>query len=224
MESEQVKFKESYVGLRTDLLSLVEPESTGLCVLDVGCSTGVNGQFLLDSGVADKMYGIEFDPAMAEVAERHYVTVLKGDIEEMTLPRDWLHLRFDYILFGDILEHLKMPSTVLSRFIPLLSANGKIIVSVPNMQHISALWQLGVVGYWPRNERGIFDRTHLQVFTLKNLTEMIRQVGLTVELTHRVFRYRDRIGSRFPIYGKILKVLFPNYYTFQYIVRAGRGG
>ncbi len=88
------------------------------------------------------------------------------------------------------------------------------------MQHVSALWQLAVKGYWPGNDRGIFDRTHLRVITRKNLLELVETAGLTTVRITRMFRFRDRIGSQFPAYGKLLKWAFPDYYTFQYIVLA----
>ena len=213
-------FKSSYIGLRTDIVSLIPATARGLTVLDVGCATGTTGNYLLDQGVAGRVYGIEYDEAMAAQARQRYQEVLVGDVEAMDLAA--LPRSIDLIIFGDVLEHLRAPERLLQQLVPLLSPTGRVIVSVPNMQHVSAIYQLAVKGYWPANDRGIFDRTHLRMFTRKNLTELVEQAGLSVIELKRVYRFRDRLGSSFPLYGRLLKWLFPDYYTFQYVVLAGR--
>ena len=49
---------------------------------------------------------------------------------------------------------------------------------------------------------------------------MTESAGLQPEKLQRNFRFRDRVGSRFPFYGRLLKMLFPDYYTFQLIMLA----
>ncbi|PPK87990.1 methyltransferase family protein [Neolewinella xylanilytica] len=211
--------KESYIGLRTDIIGMLEGEASAT-ILDVGCATGVNGAYLLDHGHAKEVYGIEYDAVMANLAKDRYREVWQGDIEAMQFTELFKDLRFDCLIFGDILEHLRDPQLILNDLLAFLRPGGRVVISVPNMQHVSALWTLAAKGYWPRNDRGIFDRTHLQVFTRKNLIELVESSGLEVEQLQRVFRYRDRLGSQFPIYGRLLKVAFPDYYTFQYLVLA----
>lgn len=211
--------KESYIGLRTDIIGMLAGMRDAR-VLDVGCATGVNGSYLLDHGQAKEVYGIEYDPTMADLARSHYAEVWQGDIEAMSFGELFGDRQFDCMIFGDILEHLRNPQAILDALLVFLRPGGTVIISVPNMQHVSALWTLAAKGYWPRNDRGIFDRTHLQVFTRKNLIELVEQSGLTVQNLQRVFRYRDRLGSQFPIYGRLLKMAFPDFYTFQYLVLA----
>lgn len=52
-----MEFNKSYIGLRTDLLNLIEGESN--TVLDVGCASGTNGDYLLKNNKADVVYGVE---------------------------------------------------------------------------------------------------------------------------------------------------------------------
>lgn len=211
---------QSYINLRIDIIELIEGK--GLTVLDVGCSNGVNGEYLLRTGIAKSVTGIEFDPDMAEEARSKLTQVIIGDIESLNFECIFEKSKFDLIIFGDVLEHLKNPQKVLKHFALYLNFQGKVIISVPNMQHINAIYNLAIKGYWPRNERGIFDKTHLQIFTLKNLQEMIYNSNLEVKIVKRNYRFRDRLGSKFPlrITRPIFILLFRKYFTFQYVVVA----
>lgn len=212
---------ESYIGLRKDIVGLIE--GTNLNVLDVGCATGTTGAYLKEKGIARYVMGVEYSPEMAAVAEGVLDGVVVGDLENRaTLRQLNPDVQFDLIICGDILEHLRNPEAVLGWLKELGTKKVKIIISVPNMQHAEAIFNLAFRGYWPKNDRGIFDRTHVQVFTKKNLMELLRINGLKAVKLRRNYRFRDRVGSNFPLYfTKIFfTTFFKNYFTFQYIVLA----
>ncbi len=212
------KFIPSYVGLRHDLIKLLPEQPEKLRLLDIGCSTGINGEYLREAGRISSLWGIEYDADMAAVASRHYDQVLVGDLDTMPLAAKLPLKAFDCMLCGDVLEHLRRPEEVLACLHPHLADDGRVIISVPNMRHISAILQLVFKGYWPRNERGIFDKTHLQVVTKRNLQEWVETAGFQVVSWHRNYRYRDPIGSKFPLWALGHKYVFPDLYTFQHIV------
>lgn len=207
---------ESYTGLRSDLLKYITRKNCE--VLDVGCATGVNGKWLLDSGIAIHVDGVEYDREMAAEAAKFYNSVFNIDLNaEHSLPREITDRKFDYILLGDILEHLRDPWTVLASLRMLLKPGGQVIISIPNIGHIDTFIHVFIKGYWPYNDRGIFDRTHLRFFTLQNIKDLTRHAGLEAIEIERKFRHRDAMNSSFPFYGPILKFLFKNLYTFQYV-------
>ena len=85
--------------------------------------------------------------------------------------------RFDVILFGDVLEHLTDPETVLARFVPYLEESGRVIVSLPNV----AAWtvRLGLLaGRFDYQPSGILDETHLKFFTLQSAKALVQKAGL----------------------------------------------
>lgn len=208
---------ESYIGLRSDLLKYVTQKNC--TVLDVGCATGVNGKWLIDAGIANRVVGVEYDKEMAEHAMKHYAQVFNVDLNrESNLPDLLNDQKFDYIILGDILEHLIDPWNALKKLKEVLAPNGKIILSIPNIGHIDTFIHVFIKGYWPYNSRGIFDKTHLRFFTLKNINNLIKDADLVPQKIERKFRYRDAMNSKFPFYGPVLKRLFTNLYTFQYIV------
>jgi 2-polyprenyl-3-methyl-5-hydroxy-6-metoxy-1,4-benzoquinol methylase len=215
---DKIKFNNSYIGLRLDLIKHINRK--GLNILDIGCATGTNGMYLFDNKICDNIVGVEINSEMAKVAANHYDKVFVGDLNNEIFLESIISesSKFDVILIGDVLEHLIQPKDVLIRLKESLKKNGKIIFSVPNIQHIDAFIHIFIKGYFPLNERGIFDKTHLRWFTLLNIKEMLIYCNLKIIKTDRNFRYRDAIGSTFPFYKKLLLFFFKKYYTFQYII------
>jgi len=207
----------SYIGLRKDILRHINRKSS--IVLDIGCAIGENGRYLLNNNLASKVIGIEINSAMAEVSREKLTQVIVGNIESQDvidqLPKGLL---YDYIILGDVLEHLNQPWDLLKDLSGLLNVDGEIIISLPNIQHIDVFIHVFIKGVWPLNERGIFDKTHLRWFTHKNIINVVNSSDLRVVNIYRNFRFRDRQGSKFPFYGIFLKMLFKNLYTHQYIV------
>lgn len=211
-------YNQSYIGLRKDIIKYINGKSN--TILDVGCALGVNGKFLLDKELAEIVVGIEYDKQMAEAASAQNTKVFCGDLNDCNFRQEILKrdYRFDYILFGDILEHLYDPLKVLSELKTLLKLNGSIIISLPNIAHIELFIQIFIKGTWPRNERGIFDKTHLRWFTKIDVFNLVEDAELKIILYERKFRARDAKGSKFNWKTKFLKRINKDLVTFQHIV------
>jgi 2-polyprenyl-3-methyl-5-hydroxy-6-metoxy-1,4-benzoquinol methylase len=110
-----------------------------------------------------------------------------GDVEE-GLPFE--PASFDCIIFADVLEHLVDPWRTLREAAELLSDDGVVVASVPNVQNLAVLWRLAR-GRWDYRERGILDRGHLRFFTLKTLCDLFAQAGL--EVTRVEHKYRRSV-------------------------------
>jgi 2-polyprenyl-3-methyl-5-hydroxy-6-metoxy-1,4-benzoquinol methylase len=211
-------FNESYTGARLDILRHVTGKA--LRILDVGCATGANGRYLLAHGHGREVVGIELSPDMAEVARAAYGKVIAGSLDDAeVLRRLSEEARFDCAILGDVLEHTVQPDRVLQCVVAQVKDDGQVIVSVPNMQHLDVFLHLFVQGDWPSNDRGIFDRTHIQMFTRKRLLRVLEAAGLETVSLHRNFRARDRLGSRFSSYpfSWVFRRVFKDLFTFQYI-------
>ena len=211
------KFNESYIGLRADLLKYIEGKK--LTVLDVGCATGANGQWLKDNNRIDFIAGIELDATMAQKAEQIYNKIITGNLETLKPASIFHDYKFDYIILGDILEHLTNPWDTLKELTTLLKTDGKVIISLPNIQHINTFVNIYIKGEWAYNDRGIYDKTHLRWFTLKNIKHLINYSNLRIIKLKRKYRFRDALGAKFPLGSKIIfTLLFKKLFTFQYVV------
>lgn len=210
------KFNSSYVGVRLDLVRHVEGKK--LRVLDIGCATGENCNYLRGKGIVSHLEGVEIDEEMARIASGRIDKIIVGNIELPAVFNQISTELFDYIIIGDVLEHLENPWLVLQKLTKFLKPEGKVIFSVPNIGHIDVFIHIFIKGIWPYNDRGIFDRTHLRMFAKRNLFELVDYANLYLIKLERNFRYRDRLGCQFPRYGFLLKKLFPDLYTHQFVV------
>ncbi|MCH3884980.1 class I SAM-dependent methyltransferase [Tenacibaculum aquimarinum] len=212
------KLNQSYIGLRKDLLTFISGESNN--VLDVGCAIGSNGKYLLENNFADNVYGIEFDKVMAQKASNCLTKVFVGDLNNQDFLKVILenNIKYDYIIFGDVLEHLINPKKVLNHLKNALKPNGKIIISLPNIAHVELFIQVFIKGTWPQNERGIFDKTHLRWFTKNDVFKLVTDTNLKIVEYKRKFRSRDAIGSKMSLFYKIIKFLRKDLVTFQHII------
>lgn len=146
-------------------------------VLDLGCASGRVGQKLLETGRAKELIGAEIFASAAAEAAKIYNKVYVGDVEESELP---YVDHFDYVICGDILEHLKDPYTVVRRISTMLKPGGSLLVCVPNVRNFRVLKNLIFRGQWEYVSSGILDRTHLRFFTRRSCRRMLEEAGLRV--------------------------------------------
>jgi len=156
------------------ILKMLDREKTPVKILDVGTAAGYLGKIW--TAKRHSVTGIELDAATAEKARVHYDSFQIADLETFAFP---YRREFDYIVFADVLEHLRDPAVVLRRCLPALKESGKIIISVPNVANWIIRLSL-LFGKFDYMDRGILDRTHLRFFTLRSLKELMREVSCNV--------------------------------------------
>jgi len=168
-----------YKCQRPELVKHIQPGKNQ--ILDVGCAEGLLGENLKQQGLASEVVGIELFPDAAKVAASKLDRVICGDIELMYQEGMGLEPEsFDYIICGDVLEHLRDPLAVLSWLATRLKPEGQLITSVPNVRHWSVLLPLLFKGEWQYQSHGIMDRTHLRFFTKKSAAKMLVDSGFHV--------------------------------------------
>jgi SAM-dependent methyltransferase len=203
-----------YYSPRRDLIRHVPHRAKH--ILDVGCGPGETATALRERGGLD-IVGVEVDEEVAARGKDLYDALLVGDVEKMELPFEDGH--FDCILYGDVLEHLVDPWSLLKRHRRLLSDDGVIICSIPNIQHYRILKRLAFRGRWEYVESGILDRGHLRFFTWTSIIAMLEEAGFTPLTTVK----RPSGASWLKLLNKALGGRLISYLVRQYIVVAGKG-
>ena len=143
-------------------------------ILEVGCASGYFGKILKDRGY--KVWGVEISPQQASIAADRLDYVFEGSIEEFIESDHVDGIFFDYIVFGDVLEHLKNPSDVLRLCRKFLTPKGAVVASIPNVAHLSVRLML-LEGRWEYKPFGIMDDSHLRFFTRKSIVDMFSKTN-----------------------------------------------
>ena len=143
-------------------------------VLDVGCSTGYLGRVLKAFGCT--VSGVEYDAEAAKAAAENLDDVTVADLEATSLSDLYGDRRFEVIVFGDVLEHLRDPMPTLRQARGLLAPGGYVVISLPNISHGDVRMSL-LLGRFPYSNVGLLDHTHLRFFTRESLRGFLSDAG-----------------------------------------------
>ena len=122
---------------------------------------------------------------------------------------DFGGVTFDYIIFGDVLEHLRDPEGTLNYCKEFLKKGGSILASIPNIMHVSVV-------------RDLLNRTHVHFFTYKEILRMLMRTGLEaveIRMTTNGVSQEDR-----EFVSKLMELSEVSdesmFYAYQYLLQA----
>jgi len=172
-ESSPYAFKPGRFSSHGQILQFLQTIPKSKRILDLGTATGYLGKEIKQLGFRS-IYGVEVNPDWARQAEPFYEAVLVQDLEHPSFP--WSEGMFDVIICADVLEHLKEPAALLEQVSGLLSEQGTLLISLPNVAHWSVRWSL-LLGRFQYTDAGILDRSHLRFFTQKTARQLLSEGG-----------------------------------------------
>lgn len=157
------------------MMGRIQPNST---VLEFGCAYGRMTKHMCQQ-LHCQVYIAELDPEAYACAKEFAEDGYCGDIENGTWFSLFENKKFDYILFADVLEHLRNPAHVLSLAKKLLKPNGEIIVSFPNIAHFDILANL-YLNRFQYTKIGLLDDTHIHFWGKADLERFFAALGLQI--------------------------------------------
>jgi glycosyltransferase involved in cell wall biosynthesis/SAM-dependent methyltransferase len=164
------------------LTQRVKEKST---VLEFGPAHGRMTKHLKEE-LSCQIYGVEIDAKAAKSASIYSEKIVVGDIESYTWIEELENIKFDYVIFADVLEHLRFPDKVLKKVKDFLNEDGSILVSIPNIAHNSIIINL-LNNEFNYSDTGLLDRTHVKFFTKKTFDELIRNCGYFIAYESAVY-------------------------------------
>ncbi len=179
-------------------------------VLEVGCSSGATLAWLRARWPAAETVGVDGYEPIRDVLAQNADTAI---IQNLEAPLPELG-RFDLVLALDILEHLTDPATVLKGLVSRLNPGGSVIVSVPNVGHVSILADLLLRRRFQYQDAGILDRTHLRFFTEESAVGLMNTAGLIVQQGV----VNGLSGRKAKLFNALTLGLFRHYFAKQYIM------
>jgi 2-polyprenyl-3-methyl-5-hydroxy-6-metoxy-1,4-benzoquinol methylase len=208
-EKYRKKSSNYYNEVRKDILPLIPPNLNR--VLEIGCGTGSTLYYLKSNGYCNWTCGVDLFQDAVDSARDKLDEVHQANIEERSLSIEPGSI--DMILCLDVLEHLINPQDTVAYLHTLLSPNGVIIASIPNVRHHSVLLPLLLLNRWEYKEQGVLDNTHLRFFVKSTAIELMKSSGLCVS------KVLNRYGVRDTILNYVSFGLLKSFFSIQTLIK-----
>jgi len=208
------KHQNYFSNTRWDLIELV-PKGNNK-ILEIGCGEGNTGKALKEQGKAAEVVGVEKVPEIAQIARTRIDNVICGDVE--TVQLSFCEEYFDYVIMGDVLEHLHNPWFLVKKLKCCLKNGGHIIASIPNVRNWRIIKDLVLKGEWEYCTVGILDDTHLRFFTKKSMIRLFQSEHFAINCIIPGFKFWPT--SKCNIANNFTFGLLRDFLTLQYIVKA----
>lgn len=194
-------------------------------VLDIGCACGDLGVALKDVKNC-QMYGLEYVAESVKIAMETgaYKEVHQFNLDELT-EADFPDYqgKFDYIVCGDVLEHLRYPMDILKILKRYLKKGGYIVASIPNVAHMSVKSNL-LVNDFTYTPVGLLDETHIHLFTYKSIAEGLSTLNLRINNCQFTMQPQNGLQPHdpYPLLPEDIKAfLFYDWHSYvcQYVMK-----
>ncbi|HEY0155721.1 MAG TPA: class I SAM-dependent methyltransferase [Thermoanaerobaculia bacterium] len=158
---------------RIDLLDRISPGAR--TILEFGCGEAPLGEALKRRQKC-RVVGVELDPQAAAIARKRIDDVYQGDVRDIVARLDE---RFDFIVGGDIVEHLDEPWSFLGDLRHIATPGAHLLLSLPNIANASIVGDL-LQGRFDYVYMGLTCVGHLRFFTRRTVEEMLTIAGWEV--------------------------------------------
>ena len=183
-------------------------------ILDVGAGSGMTLKWLKSRFPSAETTGVELNEDMCGELRRNadiaIIAPIDACIHELKT--------YDLILLLDVLEHVPNAESVLQALSNLLTPGGQVIVSVPNIAHLSVSVPLLFKRRFTYRDAGILDRTHLRFFVEDTAVKLMNDCNLTVKKG----LVSGLAGPKAKLIDSLSVGMLRHYLTKQYIMLAER--
>lgn len=158
---------------RYDLLDRISTDAKS--ILEFGCGEAPLGAALKKRQKC-RVVGIELDADAVAIARKRIDDVYRGDVREIV---SILEEKFDWIIGGDIVEHLDEPWSFLTELRRLAAPGGHLLLSIPNLSNAAVVADL-LHGRFDYVYMGLTCVGHLRFFTKQSIADMLTIAGWEV--------------------------------------------
>lgn len=154
---------------------------------------------------------------------------LEADLDEpfATDVTDALGGKADTVIALDVIEHLPRPERSLQEIRRAMKPGGRLVASTGNVAYVLVRFML-MLGQFNYGKKGILDRTHTRLFTVRSFCRTLEGEGFRVDSvrgfgppirdmvgTSPILRFLDRVAGN-------LARWWPKLFAYQILVEATR--
>ena len=166
-------------------------------LLDIGCGRGLLLRRLADY---HECYGCDFDAGAVASCKQSGLNVCQVDLNTAVALDGLDGKTFDVIVISEVCEHLLNPRSALRLAKRYLSANGTLIVTVPNAVPLFVRLPvfLGRRVAWLHYPSGDTEATgHIRFYTIASMLELLQSEDFVIEFARGVsFRMNGYFWER----------------------------
>jgi len=149
---------------------------------------------------------------------------------QLDLDSSWslqLNKQFDVVLALDVIEHLKDPELGLQEIAKVMKTGALLYASTGNVAFAPLRFMLAL-GFFNYGRKGILDKTHKRLFTLKSFKRLLQQGGFTVieeaqgfgPPIHDLTQGNSWFLRHMDYFAYCLAKWLPSLFAYQFIVTA----
>ncbi|EML6500070.1 TPA: glycoside hydrolase family 99-like domain-containing protein [Clostridioides difficile] len=207
---------------RYEIIDMIKShEKESIKVLEIGCGVGATLIEIKNRYKKAQIYGIEIDKNSGYICSKIFNKSI-GNIEKME-ELEYQDNFFDYIIFADVLEHLKSPWDVLLKVKRYLKNDGNILISLPNIMNISVIEEI-INGSFSYKQAGILDKTHIRFFTLNEMYKLFSDTGYKIEQVK--YNLLSLTNEKLDLINKLKSMasveINEEFSAYQYILRVSK--
>jgi 2-polyprenyl-3-methyl-5-hydroxy-6-metoxy-1,4-benzoquinol methylase len=146
-----------YSNTRHDVLAII-PDGPKQNVLEIGGGDFGTILSLRETGEFET-WGADIRKSSAKLD--HMVV---GSITDPEVQSKLPITTFDLIIANDVLEHVENTEAFVDVVYRTMKPGGFLALSVPNIRQVRTFYHVMLRGTFPRDDAGLFDRTHLRWF------------------------------------------------------------
>jgi 2-polyprenyl-3-methyl-5-hydroxy-6-metoxy-1,4-benzoquinol methylase len=199
--------KSYYEPCSNNLLSMVPEDSKS--VLSIGCGCGKTEESLLKRNM--QVTAVPLDIVIGKLAETKGVRVIPSTLGEA--PKKLAGETFDVLLISGLLHLIEEPVALLRNYRELLTDNGIIILSYPNVMHLAIIIRR-LMGQQDLQGIEDFHLSGVHRTSQKLVSGWLRSAGFIVGQTGHV------IEGRWKAYNKYTLGLAKGLWAYEFIMSA----
>lgn len=191
--------------------NFIEREGSGKKILDLGCA---DGSLLEPLAKKNLVFGVEITESLSQKTRAKGLNVVKADLEK-GIP--FGSKTFDIVVAAQIIEHIVNTDFFLAECNRVLKKNGKLVLSVPNINTLFSPLILFLFDYPPPSSSR-YRSHHVRDFTFSTLKIALKNNCFVIKKRRGVVIYIPQFSYFFKL-RSFLGDLIPRW-SDEYIIKA----